>query len=64
MVSVNPEASAAGRQLAGQRRFFPGTCGWCGVAFMGTTRRRWCGNTCAKRGARRARSIGNTPKST
>jgi hypothetical protein len=43
------ELSRFGRFLASRRRTVEGECEVCGKATKGTTKRRYCSNTCAAR---------------
>jgi predicted nucleic acid-binding Zn ribbon protein len=41
-----------GRYMAKSRRIVEGTCEVCNKGFTGTTKRRYCSNTCAVRAHR------------
>ena len=56
------ELSRFGKYLASSRRIVEGTCEVCGKSFQGTTKRRYCSNTCVVRAHReRQRSSPTTP---
>ncbi len=46
------ELSKFGRYLASRRPIVEGVCEICGKPFQGTTKRRYCSNTCAQRAVR------------
>lgn len=48
------ELSRWGRYMVSRRRIVKGTCEVCGKGFEGTTKRRYCSNTCVVRARRQA----------
>jgi ferredoxin len=58
------DVSTAGRTLAAHRRIEPRQCVVCGREMIGTSRRKYCGNTCMVRAyRRRQREKPDTPAS-
>ena len=53
-IITKDELSRLGRYMAASRRIVDGTCEVCGKTFTGTTKRRYCSNSCVVR-AHRAR---------
>ncbi len=54
------ELSRLGRYMARSRRIVEGTCEVCGKTFEGTTKRKYCSNTCSVRAHRERQRQGQS----